>query len=98
MELRKIPKKAYEYAESLFDLKGQLQYKRKGRHLSVYCTACGTRYEGVTELGDTLEQRAMEKLLDTPDKDILQPLLDNYVKGLKGKRYGKTCYSVSAEL
>lgn len=66
MELRKIPKKAYEYAESLFDLKGQLQYKRKGRHLSVYCTACGTLYEGVTELGDTLEQRAMERLLDTP--------------------------------
>lgn len=56
MKLRKIPEKAYKYAESLFDLKGQLQYKRKGRHLSVYCTACGTRYEGVTELGDTLEQ------------------------------------------
>lgn len=65
-KMRVIPKKAYQYACSLFHLKGQLQYKRKGRHLSIYCTACGMRYEGVTRLGENYEAQAMEHLMDAP--------------------------------
>ena len=65
-KMRKIPEKAYKYARELFGLKGQLQYQRNGRHISIYCTACGMRYEGVTRLGESYEQQAMEHLIDAP--------------------------------
>ena len=65
-KMRVVPKKAFRYACDLFQLKGQLQYQRNGRHLSIFCTACGGRYEGVTRLGESYEAQAMEHLLEIP--------------------------------
>lgn len=65
-KMRKIPEKAFRYALDLFDLKGQLQYQRSGRHLTVYCTACGMYYKGVTRLAESYEAQAMEHLIEEP--------------------------------
>lgn len=70
-KMRKIPEKAYKYARDLFELKGQLQYQRTGRRISIYCTACGTRYEGVTRLGDSYEQQMAEHLIEAPEAGIV---------------------------
>ena len=50
------------------------------------------------EIRGTKIEQWYEAYDQQPDKDILQPLLDNYVIGLEGKKRGRTRNTVSAEL
>jgi len=50
------------------------------------------------EIRGTKIEQWYEAYDQQPDKDILQPLLDNYVKGLEGKKRGRARITVSAEL
>ena len=45
--MRKIPEKAYEWANSLFKNPGFIYYKRNGRYVTCFCGSCGAKYEGV---------------------------------------------------
>lgn len=48
--MRKIPDKAFKWAESLFDIQGYIYYEREGKIVKCFCGSCGAKYEGVSRL------------------------------------------------
>lgn len=63
--MRKVPDAVTEWAKGLFKDKGNIYYKRKGRHAYFFCSVCGSRYEGVTKVSEDITGFA-EHYVDTP--------------------------------
>lgn len=57
--------------EALFKNKHFIYYKKKGRRVTICCSACGGVKEGVWKPGDTYESMFFEKRLDNPINNCL---------------------------